>query len=1017
VPTQRGAQLRASHIIEEFQLPGLFGERVTTFEGFVRQLLRGTDFEARLIDAGHERIMLTQCIHAVLESQPDWSSLASVMQSSGFISHLQRTITQIKQSAVDPDELDKIYARKKSKTVLDDAITSIYRRYQQQLVIHHLYDLPGMYWMADECCKVSRPAFFDTHSTIIFDGFDDFTPSEFRLIESSAMHMKELGFGLACDLDANREDAYTLVKQTLDKITRSFPDSSHQATAAAPTTTTTQFAFRNLFWRTVPQPCMDIETNLSFMHCHTVTHELESVARRIKKIISDDGVAPSRIAVVGRNLSQDYVAIREIFSEYEIPLATTFRPPLTCAPLFRSIANTLLTIRQWDRLSLVTTLTDPLVGPWSEACTKHRRHFPTLVRCAQIRRGKEDCFRALESLQKELGNPIHSPVDALVAAMPDAPTALEHLLERLQWLREVDEQFPADAPLQDYVLALESAFLGDEQMKGLLERCGDEERPALVSSYSALRGLFENLNAYPPTSLPLDRVRFSTLLTDGATASSTDSHTEKQGVICTEPETARHLKFDYVFLMGVREGVYPNPSSTNAVIPEAERKRLMVLGLPLDSDESLVLRERLVFLRMLSIAQKELVISWHTRLTNGQEGRPSPFIAELEELPCTIPKWKPETVAQTLVPEPQYVRSRRDALNFFQVSNQFPAAFPSAAKIQMEAGQGSEARRREKAFNSFDAHLQDSGHQREIRALYGDSHVYSAGQIESYLKCPFQFFLERILNVPQWPEPGNELTPLLRGSIYHDVLELFYRANARKSHAELDPNAARKQMEDILEHVFEQKLWQQKGLTKGIRRIEEQRLRKALKQYLTRMLEQADSQWKPAFFEAAFGLNKSESGDDVSIDEPFSIDSSLGPLKFSGRIDRIDEGSGDAVRIVDYKSKVDYQKKAAGKGKAVQIPLYARAVEEALLPGSDCIDGRYIGVMSYGEAEVLKREGKKPVPWDEHKKGNLEVIESVIEHIRSAHFHPEPGDKPCAGCPNHRICRFDRVRLEQKEWD
>jgi ATP-dependent helicase/DNAse subunit B len=1004
-------------MIQEFNLPGLFGERVTTFEGFVRQLLRGTDFEARLIEPGHERIILTQCIHAALETQPDWSTMATVMQSSGFISHLQRTITQIKQGAVNPDELDRFYARKKSKSVLDDAITAIYRRYQQQLVTHQLYDLPGMYWMADECCKVTQPTFFGTNSTVIFDGFDDFTPSEFRLIESLAIHTNELGFGLACDLDASREDAYALVKQTLEKITRSFPGTVPQTTAPDPTTTTTQFAFRNLFWRNEPKRCSDLASNLSFMHCHTVTHELESIARRIKKIISDDGVPPSRIAVVCRSLSQDFVAIREVFAEFEIPLATTFRPPLTFAPLFRSISNTIQTIHQWDRLSLLTTLTDPLVGPWNEASIKYRRHFPTLLRCAQIRRGKEDCVRALDFVQNEMKNPVHAPFEALIAAMPDADHALASLFDRFQWLTQLDEKFPTDAPLRDYLVAVENAFIGDAQMNELFERSANEERPALVSSYSALRQLVDNQKTYPPTSLPMDRARYLALWTDGANAASMDSHTQETGVMCTEPETARHLKFEYVFLMGVQEGVYPNPSSTNAVIPEAERKRLMLLGLPLDTDESIVLRERLVFLRMLSIAQKELFISWHTRLTNGQEGRPSPFVAELEELPCDIPKWKPETVADTLIPEPQYVRSHRDALNFFQVSKQFPSTSSSGAKAQMLAGQVAENRRREKTFNAFDAHLQDSDHQKEIRLHYGETHVYSAGQIETYLKCPFQFFLERVLKIPEWPEPRNELNPLLRGGVYHDVLELFYRQNTDKSHAELEPETARQQMDEVLEHAFEQQLWKQKGLTAGIRRVEAQRLKKALNQYLNRMLEAADSQWRPTYFEAAFGLNKSERSDEISTGEPFSIESSLGTLKFSGRIDRIDEGPENALRIIDYKGKTDFQKKAAAAGKAVQIPLYARAVEDALLPGRDCIDGRYIGVMSYGEAEVLKREGKKPIPWDEHKKGNLEVIESVVEHIRSAHFHPEPGDKPCAGCPNHKICRFERVRLEQKEWD
>jgi len=1014
VPTQKGARFRQSEIITEYELPGIFGENVTTFEGLVRQLLRDTPFEAKLIDATQQRLILSQSIQSVLDSEEALAPLKSVMTTPGFITHLLRTINQIKQSAFTPHDLDRLYERKNEPTVMDQAISAVYRTYQQQLVENQLYDLPGMFWMADVCCIESQPQLFQQYRTVIFDGFDDFTPSEFRLLESMAIHLKDLNFGLAMDQHPNREDAYTLVRQTLGKLVGAFPENQVIECEPSAPLRMTEYVFQNLFWRDQANESNVASHNLSFLHCHSVTHELESIARRIRCLISDDNVAPSSIAVVGRGLPQQFVALNEVFSEFNVPLNTTQSLPATSSPMVRSITNALKAVTQWDRIPVLNTLTDPLIGPWNSSTLSFRSRFATLIRCAQVRGGKLEWIRAFETLSKETTTPTYAPFPRLVETMPDAESAFDAMRERFEWLMLFEESCPRNAHVSEFVNQIGQEFLNPESIDQRLTSMNSNEAEGFVSVLSTIQNLLENLRLFPSTRDKVKRQDWIRIWTDMAQSMLIMPSTDSSGVLCTDPETARHLKFDYVFWMDVQEGVYPNPVTINAVVPEAERNRLRQLGLPFDADESLVLRERMLFLRMLAVARIDLVVSWHTRLTNGQEGRPSPFLTELNDLPIEIPVHKPDTVTDTLVPPTELVRCERDALNFFQVAGGVPETMNVSSFPSMTSGNTAEAQRQNNEFNAFDAHLKDHVTLSEIGAAYGDDHVFSANQLETWLSCPFRFFMERVLTIAEWPDIGNELDPRLRGTIYHDVLELFYREFSGRPHSELDVDASMDFLEQALERVCNDQLWKQKGLTRGILEIEAERIRIALRQYLVRMLEEGDAHWAPSHLEVSFGDTKTPSHDGLSKDTPYVYESSLGPLRFSGRIDRIDRTDDNQFRIVDYKGNAGSLSNSVRDGKVVQLKLYACAAEESLLPGHSCIDSRYVGIMKFGELEVLKIDKKNSLPWSTQKEELWETIESVVQHIRLGHFHPTHEEDPCKGCPNSRVCRFDRTRLARK---
>ena len=1010
VPTQRGARFRQSEIIDQFQLPGLLGERVTTYEGLVRQLVRGTRFEASLIDGVQQRLVLERCIHDTVESDRSFDALAELLSTRGFVSHLQHALHQIKQCAITPDDLDGIYARKESLSTMDRAIASIYRGYQQQLVENEFYDLPGMFWMADVSCIESLPAFFQRTRNLIFDGFDDYTPSEFRLLESMAGHLDQLTFGLAMDQDDNRRDAYALVHMTLDKIKRSFPNHRVVQCESEAPVQTTEYVFRNLFWNDEPKEVSSLDGNLRLIQCHSFTHELESVARRVRRLITDSGVSPSQIAVVARGLDQQSIAVRETFRSYGVPIRfyTGFR--LSTDTFVQSISNILRAIGSWERMAVLDVVMNPGIGPWDDSALEHRHAFPTLVRCMQVRHGRTDWIRGLDQVESEIEEATFSPFTELRHFMPEHTSSIAALRQRLDWLLGVDDDCPTRGTVGEYVAFLNRTFLTSEHIDEYLERKGG----GLAAGLSTLRALLSALSEFATARDSIGRGEWAALWEDATQSATLPPDSPPGSVLVIDPENARHLKFDHVFWMGVQEGVYPNPTMSNAVIPEAERSRLRRLGLPFDPDESIVLRERMLFLRMFSTARVELVMSWHTRLSNGQEGRPSAFLAELRELPIPFPLEKPTTVLDTLVPELDFVRNGRDALNYLGVHNGELDKLNVSGIAGLKSGIAGEEYRQSDSYNAFDGQLLDTANVNVVAEQFGDAHVFSANQLETWLTCPFRFFVERVLALPDWPDADNELDPRLRGLVYHDVLESFYRGYSGKTHGELDPVEAGERLTEIIEKQFDEHLWKQRGLSKGILKIESERIRVALHSHVERMIAAGDIIWRPEHFEVSFGDTRSGSNDDWQKDAPYEVKSSIGRLRFSGRIDRIDVGDDNHLRIVDYKSNGQAMAPAVRDEKAIQLKLYACATEDWIAPGTRCVDGRYVGIMRFGELETLKLGGPKSISWDEQKRALWERIEATVQHIRMGTFHPTQEKEPCVGCPNGRICRFDRVRLERK---
>ena len=211
---------------------------------------------------------------------------------------------------------------------------------------------------------------------------------------------------------------------------------------------------------------------------------------------------------------------------------------------------------------------------------------------------------------------------------------------------------------------------------------------------------------------------------------------------------------------------------------------------------------------------------------------------------------------------------------------------------------------------------------------------YSVTELETYAKCPFQYFVSKVL-MPKVKEDEDEDEPSSpeKGSLIHEVLYEFYK-NRRDNE---DPpitqccddtfTKAKNQLDGILVTKSEEKRDKRSEIDENnlFWKIEIEKLRAALHKWIE--AERAyDLPVMPRYFEVCFGRSPGQRDPELSCPDQIPI----GNVQMEGKIDRIDIGEG-YFNVVDYKTGSTLPKKQnILEGRALQIPIYLQIAKKLL---------------------------------------------------------------------------------------
>lgn len=297
-------------------------------------------------------------------------------------------------------------------------------------------------------------------------------------------------------------------------------------------------------------------------------------------------------------------------------------------------------------------------------------------------------------------------------------------------------------------------------------------------------------------------------------------------------------------------------------------------------------------------------------------------------------------------------------------------------------------------------------------------HIFSPSRLETYAQCPFKYFSNRILNIPQEKEYSPQVDPEDRGTLFHNCLEKFL-----KEHGDLfletrkDPSKEKElfeKLEKVIEEVFQEMTSQMVYANAELYQHLKQKTLEQATLLLQNELEEArniESPLVPTHFEWGFGTSLENSLD-------------MGDIHLGGRIDRIDcDDASKNFLVLDYKTGSSATTKFQDKllnGLSLQLPIYITAVQKLLLKDYTPIGGMLISAKSgerkqglldnqFNKTHFLMRKGSKALleteDLEQTIKATMEMIKNYVEKIRSGYFSAEPKDCK-AKCDYKDICRY-----------
>ncbi|MGH9169819.1 MAG: PD-(D/E)XK nuclease family protein [Acidimicrobiales bacterium] len=295
----------------------------------------------------------------------------------------------------------------------------------------------------------------------------------------------------------------------------------------------------------------------------------------------------------------------------------------------------------------------------------------------------------------------------------------------------------------------------------------------------------------------------------------------------------------------------------------------------------------------------------------------------------------------------------------------------------------------------------------------------SATTLEDLAKCPFRFFMGKMLRVEsiEAPEQLVSVDPRERGNLMHGVLERFFAPYAEVGEVPKFDEAERRRLEELGEDGFAAFEAEAKTGKLVFWAAERRTIARDLQRFVAKdVAASAAEALVPIAVELDFGREDSA---------PVVIAAGGHEVKFRGRIDRVDRAPDGSLVVADYKSgrsdgHMDIIKRPLGSGTHLQLPIYAKAALQADGGRAVPVRAEYRFVQATAEYAVI------PVQLTDDLDTELSsVLAALVSTVAEGCFPPRPGAQGymsqydnCRYCDFDDVCAADRQALwARAAWD
>lgn len=367
-----------------------------------------------------------------------------------------------------------------------------------------------------------------------------------------------------------------------------------------------------------------------------------------------------------------------------------------------------------------------------------------------------------------------------------------------------------------------------------------------------------------------------------------------------------------VYLIGVNRGEFPRRAESNAYFSDADKAVLSELGLNTDTDATIPLaREAFFFSRAFSSASRRVTLSYTLRDEALTATKRSDVIDRIIDMSGS--SIRPTKISE--IPTVEKIYYPAMALPLIK-----DGAIMDALK---EIGYQMDATKSEMSITNADMRLDAESRS----ALYKDTMKLTQSRIDSYVNCPFAYFLRYNLKLSEWEHA--EFNARNIGTFIHAVLENFF--TELRNEGGIDTLTGEKKQQ-MVERAAKKYLNSQSHSAQNTKKRESimlDRLCRASMPLVDTLCDElSGSKFLPRFFE----LKIDEQAPDLPRPATF-IGEDGAAVKVYGTIDRVDtykSENGVYVKVIDYKTGAKtFSPSDIDEGRNLQMFLYLKAIVEA----------------------------------------------------------------------------------------
>jgi len=1062
VPSRWQTQALRQDLLREAAAGLVMAPYLLGLEDFVRTLYRLCPDRRALLPANGRRLFAEDALREGSRASA-YLSRERTEPFTGLSLAVTRFVQELETAGLSPEDLE---TRRTELPGLAGPkggdLIAVYRGYRRRLAGPWIDQAGMLRAIAAHLEEGGFRRLFPAVDLLLISGFDTFSPLLQQVLDRLFAILPASRAVLDYLPDRPRlfqlpEPAFEFLQGRAAEVQESFPpDADHPGALLEP----------HLFTQASGSGPARVEV----ISCADRLAEVEEIARRIRRLRPMRHTELRRIRVCCRNVDLYAPLVEEVFPRYGLPFHLSRGYSLSRCPVAAAVLAAVdLVLERYARPALLRllnlpwveftfTVDDQVYVLAAEALDAWSRTLPPAggrggwlqvldVRCAYLERELEHLERG-DPLSEEIDDPdqwaadleeeltalqqLRAGLAALFALLSplerrlDLPAFRGHLLHALQGLGISDHLVPEDLDPDDYGCTRRDARAFHRLCRLLDELSGLS--PFLFQQRFPLRALADLLRAaLAETYLPPDHPR---------------------GVPVAGLQESAGLSCDYLFLCGLVEGEFPRLPEPDIFLEDGQRR-----ALGLEHIDAVLAADRLLFYRAVAAPRQGLCLLYPHSEGNSVLS-PSSFVEAVQELQEDAPPPGPEetlftvtelhaAIGRGLARAPSSEAAVRAADLARQGARLESLSAPLARLLRGLAV--IDQRTRPGGLGPYEGRLDDPQSLAVLERRLGPGHAFSTTQLETYARCPFLFFADRILGVVPLRDPEEDESALERGNLIHRALYHFF------SERRADGQVERVTPENLEEAVLRlRQILRREAQAMGLQGFFwEQELERLLgsddgegrEGLLPRFLRQeaktADPA-APAHFELSFGSYPGMGPrDPLSTTSPYVIPDPEGgdEVRIFGKIDRVDRTPDGRFVVLDYKTGQVPAVADIPAGLHLQLPIYLLACESLLAAHGlqEGVAGAYYQLRDLercGRRGLFANKDHKGAVYDAGARGLPEGEEFrqllaqtrgfVLAHVRAMHqgrFHVtrHRPDRVCGPCPYRQSCRLDHRRMRALE--